>query len=166
MTLNTLNIERGTIDHLEGLSVLFDRYRQFYKQPPDPDASKKFLKQRMERGESWILCAVRTAPDPPEILGFAQMYRMFSSVSLLSGWLINDLFVSDHARNQGIGRNLLLTVISKTREQGNGRLWISTERTNSRARKLYEGTGFRLDEQFNNFELTLKTGSSTQNDRE
>ncbi|MHB1285967.1 MAG: GNAT family N-acetyltransferase [Leptospirales bacterium] len=159
-------MERGTIDHLEGLSVLFDKYRQFYKQPSDPDTSKRFLKERMERDESWILCAVRTAPDPPEILGFAQMYRMFSSVSLLSGWLINDLFVSDHARNQGIGGDLLLTVISKTSAQGNARLWISTERTNSRARTLYEGVGFRLDERFNNFELTLRTVSSTQIARE
>jgi hypothetical protein len=44
-----VTINEATNGHLEELSILFDLYRQFYRQPSDTRAAKKFLSDRLEK---------------------------------------------------------------------------------------------------------------------
>ena len=50
-------IRRAKKKDIEKLSVLFDKYRIFYKQRSDVDNAMSFLKKRMKRKESVIFVA-------------------------------------------------------------------------------------------------------------
>jgi len=43
-----------------------------------------------------------------QLMGFAQLYPSFSSVSMKRLWILNDLFVSSEARGKYISYNLTL----------------------------------------------------------
>ena len=62
-------IRRAKKKDLEQLSVLFDKYRIFYKQDPDMKNAKAFIKKRMKRKESVIF----VAEERKELIGFTQL---------------------------------------------------------------------------------------------
>ncbi len=44
----------ANINHLESVSVLFDRYRIFYNQRSNLEAAKEFLKERFKKNDSLV----------------------------------------------------------------------------------------------------------------
>jgi hypothetical protein len=78
-------IRRAKKKDIDKLTVLFDKYRIFYKQEPDITNAKAFLKKRMKRKESVIF----VAEERKELLGFTQLFPIFSSVSMKRTWLLN-----------------------------------------------------------------------------
>ena len=77
-----MTIRRAKKKDIEQLSVLFDKYRIFYKQASDMKNSKVFLRKRMKRKESVIF----VAEDEKELVGFTQLFPIFSSVGMKRGW--------------------------------------------------------------------------------
>jgi GNAT superfamily N-acetyltransferase len=59
--------------------------------------------------------------------------------------LLEDLYVTDDARGQGLGRALVDGAIARARERGCRRMELDTNETNEAARALYEGAGFVND---------------------
>src|SRR5262252_8860136 len=94
-----LQLIRVTPGQVELVVPLFDAYRRFYGQPPDPDGARRFLAERLGRGESVIYAVV----EDGRALGFTQLYPSFSSVSMKPIWILNDLFVTEEARRRGSG---------------------------------------------------------------
>ena len=84
-------IRRAKKKDIDKLSVLFDKYRIFYKQRSDIDNAKSFLKKRMKRMESVIF----VAEERKELIGFTQLFPIFSSVSMKRTWLLNDLYLNN-----------------------------------------------------------------------
>ena len=82
---------------------LFNRYRSFYKQDNDLKKARSFLGKRMKRDESVIL----VAEENGRLVGFTQLFPIFTSVGLQRSWLLNDLYVEEGARNSGVGTGLL-----------------------------------------------------------
>ena len=41
-----MKIEQATLEHLDNIAFLFDRYRVFYRQPSNLDAAKEFIRLR------------------------------------------------------------------------------------------------------------------------
>ena len=74
-----MKIISATIENIDQLVPLFDKYRIFYKQSSDPEAARKFLTERLNKKESVIFIAVDTHKN---VLGFTQLYPVFSSFSL------------------------------------------------------------------------------------
>src|SRR5687768_18492371 len=72
---------------IEQLAVLFDKYRIFYKQKSDVGKARSFLRKRMKRKESVIF----VAEERKDLVGFTQLFPIFSSVSMQRTWLLNDL---------------------------------------------------------------------------
>jgi ribosomal protein S18 acetylase RimI-like enzyme len=135
---------RAELDDLEALVPLFDGYRQFYRQPPDPIGARAFLAERIKRNESVIFLAVVDGA----IVGFTQLYPSFSSVSMQRLWVLNDLFVASEGRRSGAGRALLDRAERWARETGAKGLTLSTEVTNKTAQRLYEAAGWTKDDEF------------------
>lgn len=69
------------------------------------DAATLFLNERICRNESVIFAAYMDG----NAIGFTQIYLTFSSVSLESSLILNDLFVAAPYRNKKVGKNLLLS---------------------------------------------------------
>lgn len=135
---------RASLDDLDALVPLFDAYRGFYRRPSDPAEARSFLAERIKRNESVIFLALVDG----RVAGFTQLYPLFSSVSMLRLWLLNDLFVAPASRGSGAGRALLERAERWARETGAKGLTLSTELTNRTAQRLYEAAGWTKDEEF------------------
>ena len=97
-------IIEGTINKLDELTILFDLYRQFYRQPSNIVETKLFLNERMSKKESIIFVSKE---DNDSLSGFVQLYPIFTSVGLKRCWILNDLFVKADHRKKGIARKLI-----------------------------------------------------------
>ncbi len=139
---------------LDALIELFEAYRRFYRAPADAKGARRFLLERLERGDATILLA---RSDAGEAVGFTQLYPSFSSVRMLRLWILNDLFVVREARGQGIGRALMDAARRRAREAGVSILALATERNNHLAKGLYESSGYVLDTEFDHYELDLRS---------
>jgi ribosomal protein S18 acetylase RimI-like enzyme len=147
-----MNIIRADISKLEELASLFDRYRQFYEQAPDPDGCRKFLAERLRNNESVIFAAQL---DNGVMAGFTQLYRSFCSVEMNELIYLYDLYVTPDERRRGVGRALMEAARKYASERGAGRLQLETARTNLPGQALYEGLGWEKDEDFLTYHLEL-----------
>lgn len=146
-------IREATPGDVERLTPLFDAYRQFYERPPDLEQCRAFLTMRLQRSESVIFLA----EEDGTLLGFMQLYPLFSSTSARPGrlWLLNDLFVVPAARGRGVGRELMNRARRLAEDTQACGLELATARTNSRAQSLYESLGYHRDDDFFRYELPL-----------
>ena len=136
-----LSIRRAGPDDLDQLATLFDAYRRFYDQPGDLPRARDFLRERLQRDESVILLAVQDGA----VIGFTQLYPVFSSVRTAPIWLLNDLYVAEPKRRGGIARGLLDAAAQFARESGAVGLMLETSRDNTPARALYCAAGWNED---------------------
>lgn len=144
-------VRRATPGDVAALAPLLDAYRVFYGQPSDPGAAQDFLQVRLERGESVVFLA--TLEGRPA--GFTQLYPLFTTVGLAPIWLLNDLYVAEEARRGGVARALLDAARQHGCDAGARRLMLNTERGNLAAQAAYEGHGWKRDERFLTYELSL-----------
>lgn len=137
-------IRRAKKKDIEKLSVLFDKYRIFYKQQSDIDNAKSFLKKRMKRKESVIF----VAEERKELIGFMQLFPIFSSVSMKRTWLLNDLYVNEKARGMGVATKLLDAAKDFGTETNSKWLILQTAADNFTAQKVYEKNGWIKETDF------------------
>ena len=145
-----MKVRQATIDDLESLVPLFDAYRQFYRQPSDPDLARRFLRDRFQHNQSVIFVA-----QAGDIVGFTQLYPSFSSASAARIFILNDLFVKPEARRSRAGSKLLEAAANFGRSVGAVRLTLSTEVTNTAAQALYEASGWKRNADFYVYNLSL-----------
>lgn len=148
-----MRIVQATLEHLDLLTPLFVRYREFYDELPLPESSRAFLEKRLRRGESVIYLAL--ADDEERLLGFCQLYPSYSSLSLKRVWILNDIYVVEEARRQLVADHLLQTAKRMARQTQAVRLRVATSRDNDVAQKVYQSIGFREDTEFRNYVLPI-----------
>ncbi|MHB1246260.1 MAG: GNAT family N-acetyltransferase [Sulfuriferula sp.] len=117
------------------------------------DAAHSFLAARFEHAESVIFMAL----DGLTPLEFTQLYPSFSSISLTRIFILNDLYVDARARRKGVASKLMSAAVEFARSQGAMRVSLSTATTNVTAQALYQSAGWKRDEQFLVYHLTLTT---------
>lgn len=148
----TDTVRRATIQDLDRLVPLFDGYRQFYRQQPDLLIARQFLADRLVRSEAVVLIA----EDRDEAaIGFVQLFPTFSSILAAPIYLLSDLFVTPAARRRGVGTQLLNAAAEIARAAGAVRLELSTAITNLPAQRLYDALGWKRDEEFYVYGLSL-----------
>ncbi|UQY32894.1 GNAT family N-acetyltransferase [Pseudomonas fulva] len=150
-----MRIVQATLEHLDLLTPLFVRYREFYGERPFLDSSRKFLETRIKREESVIYLAL--ADDDDKLLGFCQLYPSYSSLSLKRVWILNDIFVAEDARRQLVADRLLQTARKMAKQTQAVRMRVATSRDNEVAQKVYQSIGFVEDEQFKNYVLPISS---------
>lgn len=146
-----MTIIRASIQDVKETAILFDQYRQFYKQVQDLIGAEAYITERLEKGDS----AIFLAKDGDEYVGFTQLYPTFSSIGMKRAWILNDLYVAENARKQGVGEKLLDVAEEFARETGAGSIALSTAPDNEKAQRLYERKGYERDKQFYHYELGL-----------
>lgn len=139
-----MKIREATIQDLDAVTELFDLYRQFYEKASDLNAARTFLKERMERKESVIF----VAENDGKLIGFTQLYPLFSSTMMKSQWVLNDLFVASAARKSGAGEMLMRAAMEYGTRDGSRGLTLQTAVTNATAQRLYEKLGWKKNETF------------------
>ena len=137
-------IRRAKKKDMDELSVLFDKYRISYKQKSDVENARAFLKKRMKRKESVIF----VAEERGELIGFTQLFPIFSSVSMKRTWLLNDLYVNERARGIGAATKLLDAAKEFGAETNSKWLLLQTAADNLTAQKVYEKNGWMRETDF------------------
>jgi len=132
-------VRRATREDIEPLTVLFDLYRTWYHQPSDIAAAKKFLLHRLDNNESVIFVAV----NGDDLVGFTQLYPIFSSVGLQKSWLLNDLYVHATVRKQGVAAKLLEAARQHGLQTDARWLMLQTGNDNYSAQSVYEKNGWK-----------------------
>lgn len=150
---DAITVAEATSSDLDDAASLFDAYRVFYRQSPDPAAARAFLGERFQRKDAVLLLARHAG----YAVGFTQLYPSLSSVSMKRIWILNDLFVSASARRLGIGRRLMDSAREYAVRTGAIRLELTTEHNNTTAQALYERCGYVRDTVFYKYILTVDT---------
>lgn len=141
-----VEIKQASMVDLQGLAEIFNLYRIFYGQDSDVEGAASFLFERFEHRESIVFIARDSKQK--QIIGFTQLYPSFSSITMKRSIILNDLFVIESYRNQGIAQLLLdeakkYTILIKAKG-----LELSTALDNTQARRLYEKNGYIKDDEY------------------
>lgn len=143
-----VQIRKAVETDLVQLTQLVEQYRDFYQQQPNSQTSS-FLLDRLKNNESVIF----VAQVDENLVGFTQCYPSFSTVSVSSVWLLNDLFVEPEHRGKDIANKLMRAAEEAAKSAGASRIWLRTSHTNEPAQKLYESRGWKQDEVFRRYDL-------------
>lgn len=148
-----MRIEEVTGERLDTVAELFDAYRQFYGQPSDPAAARRFLADRLENGDAHLICAVAENG----IAGFAQLFPTLDSIALARSWILHDLYVAPAFRRRGVARMLLREARALGLRTGASLLTLTTGIDNVSAQALYEDEGWVRDDAYYAYDLHLRT---------
>ena len=145
-------IRTATPEDIDSLVALIDGYRQFYRQPSDPEGARHFLARRFERDDAHLLIAL---DESGAAIGFVQLFPVPSTTSLGTRWILNDLFVVPEARRSGTGSALLQAARALAVEHDVPQLMLRTQTDNMTAQSRYQALGWQRDEAFYTYLLTV-----------
>jgi ribosomal protein S18 acetylase RimI-like enzyme len=148
-----LSARIATMSDINGLAILFNEYRIFYGQPDDIVLARQFLTGRFHLHQSVVFIA---QTEGAHLVGFAQLYPTFSSVSAKPAWILNDLYVDKHARGSGIASALLQAVLQHGKDTGAAWVTLQTAVDNKAAQALYKKFGFIQEQKFLTFVNSLR----------
>jgi GNAT superfamily N-acetyltransferase len=124
---------------LETLLPLIAAYQRFYEvEDVDTERNRAFFRHFVVPGDDGIMLG---AWRSGELLGYACLYWTFTSLIPAKTVLLNDLYVAETARGQGIGRALIEASAAVARERGAAQMAWVTAPDNATAQRLYDSTG-------------------------
>lgn len=141
---------KATLQDIGQLSELFDQYRIFYHKTSDVPAAEQFLTARIENGDSKIF----VAEIEERLVGFVQLYPLFSSTRMKRYWLLNDLFVNESYRGKGFSKELIEQAKEMAQSTDACGILLETGKSNDIGNKLYPSCGFELYDEVNFYEWT------------
>lgn len=146
------NTRKATIQDLPQLIELFDQYRVFYHKDSDIHAAENFLKERIEYNDSEIF----VAENEGKLIGFVQLYPLFSSTRMKRYWLLNDLYVNENYRGKGFSKELIEEAKELAKSSKASGILLETGKSNDIGNQLYPACGFELYDSVNFYEWTNK----------
>ncbi len=141
---------KATLQDIGQLSELFDQYRVFYHKDSDLPAAEQFLTERIEKRDSEIF----VAENEGKLVGFVQLYPLFSSTRMKRYWLLNDLFVNEKYRGKGFSKALIEKAKEMAKSTDACGILLETGKSNDIGNKLYPSCGFELYDEVNFYEWT------------
>lgn len=144
------NTRKARVQDLQQLSELFDQYRIFYHKDSDIPAAENFLKERIESKDSEIF----VAENEGKLVGFVQLYPLFSSTRMKRYWLLNDLYVNENHRGKGFSKELIDKAKEMAKSTDACGILLETGKSNDIGNKLYPSCGFEIYDEVNFYEWT------------
>ena len=147
-----LEIAPIAVEQFEDLLPLIAAYQRFYEVAEvDDDRNRLFFRRFLAPSEDGLLLGAR---DEGRLVGYACLYWHFSSLEACESVLMNDLYVDESARGQGVGRALIEAAAAVAREREVPFVEWSTAPDNETAQRLYDRTGAKRTEWFS-YELRV-----------
>jgi len=144
------NTRKATLQDLPQLTELFDQYRIFYHKDSDIPAAENFLKERIENKDSELF----VVENEGKLVGFVQLYPLFSSTRMKRYWLLNDLFVNENYRGKGFSKQLIDEAKELAKSTNSAGILLETGKSNDIGNQLYPACGFDLYDDVNFYEWT------------
>ena len=135
----SLRVEPISESEYETLIPMIAAYQGFYeaKEIRD-DRNREFFRRFLAPSEAGMLIG---AWQGERLVGYACLYWHFSSTKAVETVLMNDLYVDEGARREGVGRALIDASAEVARGRGAPLLEWSTAPDNATAQRLYDSTG-------------------------
>lgn len=95
----------------------------------------------------FIEARLKNKNNEKKVVGFIQLYPIFSSISMKKAWILNDLYIHDGFRRQGIAEFLMKGAIDLAQQTDAKFLMLETCVTNKSAQSLYKKMGFTEDKE-------------------
>lgn len=137
---------------IQQLSMLFNGYRLFYKKDSDLEGAKTFIEDRLKLQDSSIFICEN---EKGVLMGFTQLYPLFSSTRMKKLWLLNDLFVDKAFRGQGISKLLINRAKQLVKDTNACGFILETGKTNEVGNHLYPSVGMTRNITANFYEWNL-----------
>ena len=141
---------KATLQDIPQLAELFDQYRIFYHKDSDIPAAGQFLTDRIENKDSEIFIAEIDG----KLVGFVQLYPLFSSTRMKRYWLLNDLYVNEDHRGKGFSKKLIEGAKELARSTDACGILLETGKSNDIGNRLYPSCGFEMYDEVNFYEWT------------
>ncbi|MCY1662872.1 GNAT family N-acetyltransferase [Chryseobacterium sp. SL1] len=142
---------KAQLADVQQLSELFDQYRIFYHKDSDIHAAEKFLTERIENNDSEIF----VAENEGKLVGFVQLYPLFSSTRMKRYWLLNDLYVNENYRGKGFSKQLIEASQEMAKSTDAAGILLETGKSNDIGNKLYPSCGFEIYDEVNFYEWKI-----------
>ncbi len=141
-----LEIAPVAVEEFEQLLPLIAAYQRFYEvEEVDEGRNRNFFRRFLAPSEDGLLLG---AHQGGRFAGYACLYWHFSSLEACECVLMNDLFVAEDARGEGVGRALIEATAEVARERGVPFVEWSTAPDNETAQRLYDSIGAERSEWF------------------
>jgi GNAT superfamily N-acetyltransferase len=135
-----MRIERAQPADVDDLLGLMRAYCDYYEvSPSDDDLRALAGALTADPDREGVQLLARDADGRP--LGFASLYWTWSTTSAGRIGIMNDLFVSEAARGQGLAERLIEACRAECGRRGARRLTWQTAPDNLRAQAIYERVG-------------------------
>lgn len=145
-------IRKATVEDIQSLSQLFDEYRVFYQKSSDVEGATQFLTERLVEQDSEIFVAQKD----DALVGFVQLFPIFSSTRMQRYWLLNDLYVNKSFRGQGFSKALIEASKDLCRISNSCGMLLETGKENIIGNQLYPACGFEKYDDVNFYEWNVK----------
>jgi GNAT superfamily N-acetyltransferase len=123
-------------EEFEELLPLIAAYQRFYEaEEIDEERNRTFFRRFLAPSEDGLLLGARS---DGRLFGYACLYWHFSSLEACECVLMNDLYVDETVRSQGVGRALIEASAEVARERGVPFVEWSTAPDNHTAQRLYD----------------------------
>jgi GNAT superfamily N-acetyltransferase len=133
-------------EEFEELLPLIAAYQRFYEvEEIDEERNRTFFHRFLAPSEDGLLLGAGRAG---RLVGYACLYWHFSSLEAVESVLMNDLYVAEDARGEGVGRALIEASVEVARERGAPYVEWATAPDNTTAQRLYDFTGAERSEWF------------------
>ena len=140
----TVRIEPVSPQQLETLLPMIADYQRFYDvEDVDGERNRAFFSRFLAPSEDGMLLG---AWRGGELAGYACLYWHFTSLVPAETVLMNDLYVAEGGRGEGIGRALIEASAEVARERGAHHLEWATAPDNKIAQRIYDKTGAERSE--------------------
>ncbi len=139
-------------EQFEELLPLIAAYQRFYEaEEIDEGRNRTFFRRFVGPSEDGLLLGARS---DGRLVGYACLYWYFSSLEARESVLMNDLYVDESTRGQGVGRALIEASAEVARERGVPFVEWSTAPDNETAQRLYDSIGAKRTEWYS-YELRV-----------
>ena len=137
--MSGLRIEPVHEQQFELLLPMIAAYQAVYEAKEiDPDRNRRFFSRFLEPSDEGLIIG---AWRDEKLVGYACLYWHHSSTRAKDTVLLNDLFVDEAARGEGVGRALIEAARDVARDRGADHVEWSTRPDNHTAQRLYDSTG-------------------------
>jgi GNAT superfamily N-acetyltransferase len=145
-----INIRPATEQDLEAVYALLIEFAAF-----QGSSDKVYTTvEQLKRDKDLFQCLVAEADDK-RIIGFASHFFTYYSWSGKALY-IDDLYVTQSCRKQGVGKALLDAIVQKAKDNGCFKVRWQTSNWNHNAIAFYKTYGAEIDEVEINCDLVLK----------
>jgi GNAT superfamily N-acetyltransferase len=139
-----VRVEPVTERQLEALLPMIAAYQRFYEvEDVDAERNRAFFARFLAPSEDGMLLGAWLGGD---LAGYVCLYWHFTSLVPAETVLMNDLYVAEDHRGEGIGHALIEAAAEVARERGAHHLEWATAPDNRTARRLYDRTGAERSE--------------------